>query len=59
MLERKLKLIGRTPDDIAKEFNILLMRLNRKDLAPEEKKHIAGDINGFINWLNSEKEKLQ
>ena len=58
MLESKLNLIGKDTDKIQKEFGILLMRLSRENLSPEERKHIAGDINGFINWLENEKEKL-
>ena len=58
MLESKLNLIGRDTESVLKEIQIVIMRLSRENLSPEERKHIAGDINGVINWFENEKEKL-
>lgn len=63
MLPSKLNLIGRDLEDINREFKVLLVKIQSGLPQTEDKelqKQIVdswnGDINGWINWLNSLKK---
>ena len=62
MRESKLNLIGRDLNDINREFQMLLAKItagySEKCCDDEQiKKHWNGDIDGWINWLESLKVK--
>ena len=63
MLPSKLNLIGRDLEDINREFQVLLGKIQSGLPQTEDKKlqkqivdSWNGDINGWINWLNSLKK---
>lgn len=55
MLPSKLNLEGRTLEDIQREFNAFLLRLKSMENETNEQRIAVfnGDVNGWINWLNS------
>jgi len=63
LLPSKLDLIGRDLEDINREFQVLLVKIQSGLPQTEDKKlqkqivdSWNGDINGWINWLNSLKK---
>lgn len=57
MLPSKLNLIGRTDEDILREFQVLLMKTKTEKVTQEQKENWNGDINGWVNWLETLREK--
>lgn len=64
MRPSKLNLIGRDNKDILREFQVLLMKIERgvpesndKDFEKVYKEAFNSDIDGWLNWLESIKIK--
>ena len=59
-----LKLNNRSTNDICREFNLFLMKITavHNSEMPDAKrllfKSLAGDKQGFINWLNQDIETI-